>query len=123
MASADGKSGEASPLIIDGNATAATIRGELAEEVARLESEHSCKPGLAVVLVGNRTDSATYVRMKKKAAAEIGLHSLDVDLPVRSLRCQPLWVSSFAALQLCSFAALELWSCGALELQSFRGIR
>ena len=38
-------------------------------------------PGLAVVLVGNRPDSATYVRMKKKAAAEVELHAVDVSLP------------------------------------------
>lgn len=69
------------PVIIDGNATAQTIRNELKEEVAAMQAEHSVTPGLAVVLVGNRTDSATYVRMKKKAAAEVGLHSIDVDLP------------------------------------------
>jgi len=33
-----------------------------------------------VVLVGNRTDSATYVRMKKKAVADVGFHSVDVTL-------------------------------------------
>jgi 5,10-methylene-tetrahydrofolate dehydrogenase/methenyl tetrahydrofolate cyclohydrolase len=32
------------------------------------------------VIVGNRTDSATYVRMKKKAAAEVGFHSVDIAL-------------------------------------------
>ena len=35
----------------------------------------------AVVLVGNRPDSATYVRMKKKAAAEVELHAVDVPYP------------------------------------------
>ena len=33
-----------------------------------------------MVLVGNRPDSATYVRMKKKAAAEIGFLNVDVQL-------------------------------------------
>ena len=51
-------------------AVAAEIRGELATEVARLQAEHSVTPGLAVVLVGNRPDSATYVRMKKKRSFE-----------------------------------------------------
>eukprot|EP00636_Phaeomonas_parva_P001062 CAMPEP_0118867436 /NCGR_PEP_ID=MMETSP1163-20130328/11043_1 /TAXON_ID=124430 /ORGANISM="Phaeomonas parva, Strain CCMP2877" /LENGTH=309 /DNA_ID=CAMNT_0006801847 /DNA_START=71 /DNA_END=1000 /DNA_ORIENTATION=+ len=68
------------PTIIDGNATSATMRAELAGHVQALQEEHGVVPGLAVVLVGARTDSATYVRMKKKAAAEIGLHSIDVDL-------------------------------------------
>jgi 5,10-methylene-tetrahydrofolate dehydrogenase/methenyl tetrahydrofolate cyclohydrolase len=36
---------------------------------------HKQVPGLAVVLVGARTDSATYVRNKKKACAEVGIES------------------------------------------------
>jgi len=67
--------------IIDGKATAATIQEELTEEVEHLQKEHNVLPGLAVVLVGQRVDSATYVRMKKKVAAAIGIHSVDVDLP------------------------------------------
>mmetsp|Transcript_22287 Transcript_22287/g.46960 ORF Transcript_22287/g.46960 Transcript_22287/m.46960 type:complete len:455 (+) Transcript_22287:177-1541(+) len=66
------------PVIIDGKKTAAAIRSELAEEIKILEADHDTTPGLAVVLVGERVDSATYVRMKKKAAAEIGIHSVDV---------------------------------------------
>jgi 5,10-methylene-tetrahydrofolate dehydrogenase/methenyl tetrahydrofolate cyclohydrolase len=67
-------------MIIDGKATAATIQEELTAEVAQLHKTHGILPGLAVILVGKRVDSATYVRMKKKTAAAIGLHSLDVDL-------------------------------------------
>lgn len=63
MASASG------PILIDGNATAATIRAELKERVAAGVAKSGRAPGLAVVLVGNRTDSATYVRMKKKVFA------------------------------------------------------
>jgi 5,10-methylene-tetrahydrofolate dehydrogenase/methenyl tetrahydrofolate cyclohydrolase len=37
------------------------------------------KPGLAVILVGARTDSATYVRMKRKACLEVGIHNFSVD--------------------------------------------
>ena len=37
-------------------------------------------PGLAVVLVGGRQDSATYVRMKKEAAAECGFESFHTEL-------------------------------------------
>ncbi len=67
--------------IIDGKAIAATIRGEIAEEVAKLKEEHGVVPGLAAVLVGERKDSQTYVRMKKKACAEVGIKSIGVDLP------------------------------------------
>mmetsp|Transcript_28303 Transcript_28303/g.68922 ORF Transcript_28303/g.68922 Transcript_28303/m.68922 type:complete len:314 (+) Transcript_28303:141-1082(+) len=65
------------PVIIDGKATAKRIRGELAEAAKALKNRHEITPGLATVLVGNRTDSATYVRFKKKAAAEVGFHSID----------------------------------------------
>jgi 5,10-methylene-tetrahydrofolate dehydrogenase/methenyl tetrahydrofolate cyclohydrolase len=39
------------------------------------------RPGLAVVLVGSRPDSATYVRMKKRACAEAGIDDIGRDLP------------------------------------------
>lgn len=59
--------------IIDGKATADTIREELKVRVDRLSTSAGRAPGLAVVLVGSRPDSATYVRMKKKACAEAGI--------------------------------------------------
>jgi 5,10-methylene-tetrahydrofolate dehydrogenase/methenyl tetrahydrofolate cyclohydrolase len=64
--------------IIDGKAIAAIIRGELKERVAPLRSP----PGLAVILVGGRRDSQTYVRMKKKACEEVGIASFGFDYPV-----------------------------------------
>mmetsp|Transcript_9558 Transcript_9558/g.22468 ORF Transcript_9558/g.22468 Transcript_9558/m.22468 type:complete len:287 (-) Transcript_9558:367-1227(-) len=36
-------------------------------------------PGLAVILVGSRRDSQTYVRMKKKACNEVGISSFGYD--------------------------------------------
>ena len=67
-------------LRADGKQIAATIRAEIKTEVEKLRKEHNTTPGLAVVLVGNRPDSATYVRMKKKAAAEVAFHSVDIEL-------------------------------------------
>jgi len=58
---------------IDGKAIAAQVRAEVKEEASKL----SIRPGLATVLVGNRPDSATYVRMKTKAAAECEFHHVD----------------------------------------------
>ncbi|CAA6654270.1 unnamed protein product [Spirodela intermedia] len=58
--------------IIDGKAIAQTIRKEIAAEV---------RPGLAVVIVGSRRDSQSYVATKRKACAEVGIQSFDVDLP------------------------------------------
>lgn len=38
-------------------------------------------PGLAVVIVGNRKDSQSYVNMKRKSCAEVGIMSFDINLP------------------------------------------
>ena len=68
-------------LLSIGNAIATTIRGELKAKVSALKDELGVVPGLAVVLVGDRRDSATYVRSKKKACAEIGITSFGIDFP------------------------------------------
>jgi 5,10-methylene-tetrahydrofolate dehydrogenase/methenyl tetrahydrofolate cyclohydrolase len=65
--------------VIDGNIIAATIRQELKASVDEIREKHGIVPGLAVVLIGARRDSATYVRMKKKACTEIGLSSFGID--------------------------------------------
>ena len=39
------------------------------------------KPGLAIVQVGGREDSNVYIRMKIKAAKEIGIDAVHVKLP------------------------------------------
>jgi len=67
--------------LIDGNATAAQVRIELKEAVKNLQESLGVTPGLAVILVGERRDSATYVRSKKKACAEIGVQSFGFDYP------------------------------------------
>merc|ERR1719203_1093250 len=59
---------------IDGKSIAATVRAELAQKISTLTSTDS-KPGLAVMLVGARKDSQTYVRMKQKACADCGMSS------------------------------------------------
>ncbi|EPS60119.1 hypothetical protein M569_14686, partial [Genlisea aurea] len=67
--------------IIDGKAVAQTIRSEIAAEVRRLSQTYGKVPGLAVVIVGQRKDSQTYVNMKRKACSEVGIRSVDLDLP------------------------------------------
>ena len=76
--------GGARAVKIDGNKIAKEIRAEIKDEVSALEREWEVTPGLAVVLVGARTDSLTYVKHKKKAAAEVGFHSVDVELDERA---------------------------------------
>jgi 5,10-methylene-tetrahydrofolate dehydrogenase/methenyl tetrahydrofolate cyclohydrolase len=69
-----------SAKIIDGKAIAATIRGEVKAEVEAMQAKYGKVPGLATVLVGERRDSQSYVRMKKKACAEVGITSFGHDL-------------------------------------------
>jgi len=66
-----------SAIILDGRATAATIKSELREKVARM----SKKPGLGTVLVGDDPGSHSYVGGKHKDCAEVGIQSIRIDLP------------------------------------------
>eukprot|EP00933_Yihiella_yeosuensis_P005360 TRINITY_DN109864_c0_g1_i1.p1 TRINITY_DN109864_c0_g1~~TRINITY_DN109864_c0_g1_i1.p1 ORF type:complete len:378 (+),score=84.59 TRINITY_DN109864_c0_g1_i1:125-1258(+) len=66
---------------IDGKQISADVRNEVLEGVKDLQKNHGVTPGLAVILVGTRKDSESYVRNKKKMAAEVGLHTVDVSLP------------------------------------------
>ena len=69
--------------LIDGKAFAATVRGKVADHVARLKADHGITPGLAVVLVGEDPASQVYVRNKGKQTVEVGMasfeHKLDAD--------------------------------------------
>lgn len=67
---------------IDGKGLAQTIRSALADEVSELVASGARKPGLAVVLVGDDPASTVYVRMKERAAAEVGIFSEKHHLPV-----------------------------------------
>ena len=60
--------------ILDGKAVAARIRAEVAEGVAGLR-ERGVPVRLGVVLVGDDPASATYVRMKQRDCAEVGMES------------------------------------------------
>lgn len=67
--------------LIDGKAIAQKVRDEVKEKVAKRMAEGKSQPGLATVLVGERIDSATYVKMKQKACAELGMTSFHHPLP------------------------------------------
>jgi len=68
--------------LIDGKQIAQEIRQEIKEKVERMKTIANGKtPGLAVVLVGERKDSQSYVRSKKKMCAEVGIRSEGTDLP------------------------------------------
>ena len=63
--------------VIDGKAVAARIREDVAGEVRELGHV-----GLATVLVGDDPASEIYIRLKQKAAAEVGIEARDLRLPV-----------------------------------------
>lgn len=67
--------------LIDGTAIAQKVRDNVKEKVAKRLAEGKSQPGLATVLVGARIDSATYVSMKQKACAELGMTSFHHPLP------------------------------------------
>jgi methylenetetrahydrofolate dehydrogenase (NADP+) / methenyltetrahydrofolate cyclohydrolase len=62
--------------LMDGSALAARIRDELRDDVADLG-----EVGLATVLVGDDPASQVYIRLKHKAAVEVGINALDKRLP------------------------------------------
>jgi methylenetetrahydrofolate dehydrogenase (NADP+)/methenyltetrahydrofolate cyclohydrolase len=68
------------PRLLDGKATARSIREAVAERCARLH-ERGVAPGLSVVLVGDDPASSIYVRNKHRAAAEVGMRSQVEPLP------------------------------------------
>jgi methylenetetrahydrofolate dehydrogenase (NADP+)/methenyltetrahydrofolate cyclohydrolase len=72
--------------LIDGKAIAEQINAETVAEIGRLKEQHRLTPGLAVVLVGDDPASATYVSMKDKMSARLGLHSERVNLPASTSR-------------------------------------
>ena len=67
--------------IIDGKAIANSIRAEIKTNVKTLNEMYGRAPGLAVVLVGARKDSQTYVRMKKRACEAAGIASFEKFFP------------------------------------------
>ncbi len=69
-----------SAKIIDGKAIADEIRAEITKGVDELVASGGPRPGLATVLVGENPASQTYVRMKRKACAELGIESFGYEL-------------------------------------------
>lgn len=61
--------------LIDGKATAACIKAEIAEEVHRIVADGGKRPHLAAVIVGHDGGSETYVRNKVLACEACGFQS------------------------------------------------
>ena len=73
--------------ILDGKATAAAVKADLAARVAALR-ERGITPGLATVLVGDDPGSHAYVGGKHKDCAEVGIASIRVDMPATATQAE-----------------------------------
>jgi methylenetetrahydrofolate dehydrogenase (NADP+)/methenyltetrahydrofolate cyclohydrolase len=75
-----------SAITLDGRATAAAIKAELKIKVSALDN----KPGLGTILVGDDPGSHSYVGGKHKDCAEVGIHSIRIDLPATATQADVL---------------------------------
>ena len=76
--------------VIDGNALAETMRGEIATDVAAFHQQTGVTPHLTVVLVGENPASEVYVGAKQKACAKAGMQSTLVRLPASASQAELL---------------------------------
>ncbi|MBR4533629.1 MAG: bifunctional methylenetetrahydrofolate dehydrogenase/methenyltetrahydrofolate cyclohydrolase FolD [Bacteroidaceae bacterium] len=75
LSSLTGDVGGRAYSLIDGKATAATIKAEIKEEVERMVAQGGKRPHLAAILVGHDGGSETYVNNKVRACEECGFQS------------------------------------------------
>jgi methylenetetrahydrofolate dehydrogenase (NADP+)/methenyltetrahydrofolate cyclohydrolase len=76
-------------IILDGKATAKTIKAELAQQVIALK-EKGITPGLGTLLVGDDPGSHSYVSGKHRDCSEVGVHSIRIDLPQNASKADVL---------------------------------
>ena len=76
-----------SATILDGKATAAAVKADLARRVDALRGR-GITPGLATVLVGDDPGSHAYVGGKHKDCAEVGIASIRVDMPASATQAE-----------------------------------
>jgi methylenetetrahydrofolate dehydrogenase (NADP+)/methenyltetrahydrofolate cyclohydrolase len=74
--------------LIDGTAIAARIRAEIGERTRQMIEQKGIRPGLAAVLVGDNPASHSYVKMKRKACAEVGIESFGYELPTETSQAE-----------------------------------
>ncbi len=83
--------GAVTATLLDGKATLASIKAELAERIAAL-ADRGVVPGLGTVLVGEDPGSRWYVAAKHRDCAEIGIASIQRELPATSSLAEVLAV-------------------------------
>ena len=75
--------------LIDGKAIAQRINEQTRAAVAELKAK-GITPGLAVVVVGDDPASHAYVRSKERTAADLGMHSVKIEMPAATTQQQLL---------------------------------
>jgi methylenetetrahydrofolate dehydrogenase (NADP+)/methenyltetrahydrofolate cyclohydrolase len=73
--------------ILDGKATLAAIKAELAERVTKLQAA-GVTPGLGTLLVGDDPGSHAYVRGKHRDSATVGITSIRKELPATATQAE-----------------------------------
>lgn len=74
-----------SAKVIDGTTIAKSLRDNVAQRVNALKSKYPrFQPQLTIVQAGARPDSIVYVRMKLKAAEEVGIRHKHITLPAEA---------------------------------------
>lgn len=68
-------------MLMDGKLVSQTLREQIKNQVDLYKSTYNTVPGLAVIVVGNDPASAVYVRNKHKACADVGINSIQIELP------------------------------------------
>lgn len=81
--------------LLDGKAIAATIKKEIAKEVAAMIDADLKAPHLAAILVGNDPASETYVASKERACHEVGITSTTYRLTEKTSENELLEVIRF----------------------------
>jgi methylenetetrahydrofolate dehydrogenase (NADP+)/methenyltetrahydrofolate cyclohydrolase len=71
-------------VLLDGKKLAQTMREEIRAGTEALLASTGVRPGLAAVLVGDNPASQIYVRNKRRACEEVGMHSWLHHLPKES---------------------------------------
>jgi len=70
-------------VIMDGESLARSIKKDIATRVSEL-GEKGIVPALATILVGEKTFSKTYVRLKERDCKEVGIHFKTHELPEKT---------------------------------------
>ncbi|HEV2930897.1 MAG TPA: tetrahydrofolate dehydrogenase/cyclohydrolase catalytic domain-containing protein, partial [Propionibacteriaceae bacterium] len=101
--------------ILDGKALAATIKAELRERVSAL-AERGVTAGLGTILVGDDPGSRSYVRGKHRDCAEVGIASIQVELPASTSAAElEAAISELNADPACTGYLIQLPLPGSLD--------